>query len=207
MNALKTNSADEKEEQQQNPQTCIRKVRVFTNGLQAWCKLSDCVGNAGSTWTSACSFRGLAKVSGTQHEEEFLGRLRAELQGTRFIYNRVPREANVIFLGSLPWLIKGVYLNPNHPRWKSCLAWLWFPGERWKKESTSDVACQSHIPGFTFFGFCTFSRFECDPNKVRPEPGLYGDQQTEMLLLACQGLNSKPWPLTPRRRAKTVLWA
>lgn len=51
---------------------------------------------------SACSFRGLAKVSGTQNEEEFLGRLRAELQGTRFIYNRVPREANVIFLGSLP---------------------------------------------------------------------------------------------------------
>lgn len=49
MNALKTNSANEKEKQQQNLQTCIREVRVFKDGLQAWRKLSDCVGNAGGT--------------------------------------------------------------------------------------------------------------------------------------------------------------
>lgn len=53
------------------------------------------------------------------------------------------------------------------------------------EEGTSDVVCRSQIPGFTFFGFCRFSRLGCDTNKARPEPSLYRDQQTEMPLLAC----------------------
>lgn len=65
--------------------------------------------------------------------KNLLAILRTELQDIRFIYNWVPREVNIIFLGSLPWLIKGMYLHPNHPRWKSSSVWSWFPGERWRK--------------------------------------------------------------------------
>lgn len=78
------------------------------------------------------------------------------------------------------------HVPESKPPWvEKLLGLIVVPREKMEEGRTSDVACQSQIPGFAFFGFCRFSRFECDPNKVRPEPGLYRDQQTEMPLLAC----------------------